>query len=75
MILTFRLKSGTHPYCADEIRQGKVLVTEDCPTVPDGKGDIISGENKKIKLYEDKKHITYPLIFTSANLCMSVAAT
>jgi len=33
-------------------------VTEDSPTVPDRKGDIISGENKKIKLYKDKKHIS-----------------
>lgn len=60
-LLTFRLKSGTHPYCADEIRQGKVLVTEDSPTVPDRKGDIISGENKKIKLYKDNKLISINL--------------
>lgn len=50
--------SATHPYCTDEIRQGKVLVTKDSPTVPDRKGDIISGHHKKIKLYEDKKQIS-----------------
>lgn len=48
--------SATHPYCTDEIRQGKVLVAKYSPTVPDRKGDIISGQNKKIKLYKDKKH-------------------